>query len=685
MASTDAKDTDRSLPLLYNFTSVASSVLDVQALMTHFFNILKTEIDFDLGAYIVDYQKHTEARLYSSPGVAPALVEEFSSAFLSSAPEYCPKLTKDTLPKLETSVLKNVEGREESAAPDGAEAHSTLEIPLLCWGEASGMLSLISYKGEGRFDDHALIDTMAAHVARVLERLFTHIFAEEKKLSSILYGMNEGVVFIDKDGAFSAINPRGRELLTKFCPHYNEETQSGLLSAYRRSSTEHACEFTNFIERVLKLEDGPGVEGHTEEIANADGCVLSLSASALTTENDWRYGHVVTIKDITEERLMQRKLMLSSKLASLGEMAAGIAHEINNPLQSVLLNIDMLKKNASGGGLKKLERLEDGVVRIKLIVKDLLIFAREETPDNESVDLNIVIEKGAEILRHLLKISNVNITLDLDSRPLIVECNRNLFLQVMINLIQNAKDAIESAKTDTAVSTIAIHSKLLPDKEVVVTVSDDGPGIPEKIIGKIFDPFLTTKAVGKGTGLGLSVSQKIIESMNGAITVASEPENGTTFTISVPHSGGIIDERRKSRTRKPDYSKLADKTVLLVDDEPEVLRAVKEAVSPHVYRVDTVKDGTTALAEINSFDFDLILMDVRMPGMSGMELYRAIEEHKPYLTKRVIIVSGDIENEETSEFLKLTRCRHLSKPFGTEDLLAVMYETVNKTDQRVKQ
>ena len=609
--------------------------------------------------------------------------EEFYRAFLSSAPGYCPKLTRDGLPKLESSVLKDVPGSKEPAtAPSpGAKEHSTLEVPLLCWGEASGMLCITSYKGEERFDDHTLIDTMAAHVNRVLERLFTHIFAEEKKLSSILYGMNEGVVFIDKDGAFSAINPRGRELLTKFCPHYNKETQSGLRAAYRNSA-EHTCEFTNFIERVL---NGPGEEGHTEEITNADGCVLSLSASVLTTENDWRYGHVVTIKDITEERLMQRKLMLSSKLASLGEMAAGIAHEINNPLQSVLLNIDMLKKSTGAGGLKKLERLEDGVVRIKLIVKDLLIFAREETPDNENVDLNIVIEKGAEILRHLLKISNVNIILDLDSRPLIVECNRNLFLQVMINLIQNAKDAIESVKTDTAVSTIVIRSKLAPGKEVVVTVSDDGPGIPEKIIGKIFDPFLTTKAVGKGTGLGLSVSQKIIESMNGAITVASEPESGTTFTISVPHSGGVIDERRKSRTRKPDYSKLADKTVLLVDDEPDVLRAVKEAVSPHVYRVDTVRDGTAALAETNSFDFDLILMDIKMPGMSGMELYKSIEEQKPYLAKRVIIVSGDIENEETSEFLRLTRCRHLSKPFGTEDLLAVMYETVNKTAQRVKQ
>ena len=685
MAPIDAKETNVPLSLLYNFTNVASSVLDVQALMTHFFNMLKTEVDFDLGAYIVDYQKHTEGRLYSRPGVETAKALEFSRGFLSSAREYCPELTEERLPPLETSVLTDVSGREEPPATpsNDKEGQSTLEIPLLCWGERAGVVSLVSYKGAGRLKERELIDTMVGHVNRVLERLFTHIFAEEKKLGSILYSMTEGVVFINKDGAFSAINPKGRELLGEFCPHYAEEMAGGLAFGYRRTAGEHTCEFTNFIERVLALGDEPRKDAHTEEITNEDGRILSISASALKTDNDWRYGHVVTVKDITEERLMQRKLMLSSKLASLGEMAAGIAHEINNPLQSVLLNIDMLKKDIDGGALKKVARLEDGVVRIKRIVKDLLIFAREETPDNENVDLNIVIEKGAEILRHLLKISNVNITLDLDSRPLIVECNRNLFLQVIINLIQNAKDAIESSKTDTAVSTVTIISKLMAGKEVVVTVSDDGPGIPEKIIGKIFDPFLTTKAVGKGTGLGLSVSQKIIESMKGSITVASSPGSGTTFTISVPHSGGVIDERRKSRTRKPDYSKLADKTVLVVDDEPEVLRTVKEAISPHVYRVDTVSDCTRALGEISSFDFDLILLDVRMPGINGMELYRSIEEQKPYLAGRVIIVSGDIESEETSEFLKLARCRHLSKPFGIDDLLAAMYETINKADQRV--
>ncbi len=686
MAMTDARETNVSLSLLYNFTNVASSVLDVQALMTHFFNILKTEVDFDLGAYIVDYQKHTEGRLYSRVGVDTAKTLEFSKSFSSSALKYCPELTGKRMPPLETSILTDSEGRKEplSRPADGKEGQSTLYIPLLCWGEGAGVISLISYKGTGRFKDRELIDTMVAHVNRVLERLFTHIFAEEKKLSSILYSMTEGVVFVNKDGAFSAINPRGRELLAEFCPHYAEELKSGATAGYHRIDGEDSCEFTNFIGRI----PAPGESGregtHAEEITNEDGRILSLSASPLTTEDDWRRDHVVTIKDITEERLIQRKLILSSKLASLGEMAAGIAHEINNPLQSLLLNIDMLKKEIDGTAIKKVARLEDGVVRIKRIVKDLLIFAREEAPDNENVDLNIVIEKGADILRHLLKISNVRITLDLDSRPLIVECNRNLFLQVIINLIQNAKDAIESSDTDAGVSNITISSRLMGGHEVVVTVSDDGPGIPEKIIDKIFDPFLTTKPAGKGTGLGLSVSQKIIQSMNGAITVASPPGAGTTFTISVPHSGGIIDERRKSRTRKPDYSRLADKTVLVADDEMEVLRTVKEAISPHVYRVDTVSDCTMALNEINSFDFDIILLDIRMPGMSGMELYRAIEEHKPYLAGRVIIVSGDIESEETTEVLKLTRCRHLSKPFGVDDLLAAMYETVSKTHQQVK-
>lgn len=681
MALTDPKIENVPLSLLYNFTNVASAVLDVQALMTHFFNILKTEVDFDLGAYIVDYESHTEGRLYTRPGMDTSRAGDFSGRFLNLAPGYCKGLTQETLPSLDVSILaeKKAGGIAGGATEEGVLR--TIEVPLLCWGEPSGVIALGSYKGTDPFEDRALIETMVAHVVRVLERLLAHIFAGEKKLSDILYSMTEGVFFVGKDGAFTAINPKGRELLSEFCRHCADPGKLVLPDNGPAADAVHACEFSRFLARVKDLGEGVRTKAHTEEITNEKGQTLSLSISALTTGNDGKYGHVLTAKDITEERMLQKKLLLSNKLASLGEMAAGIAHEINNPLQSVMLNIDMLKTNVDKAGLKKVRRLEDGVVRIKRIVKDLLIFAREETTENENVDLNIVIEQGAGILRHQLMISNVQVMLELDSRPLIVKCNRNLFQQVIVNLLQNAKDAIEGSKTG---STVSIRSRLLHGKEVVIEVSDDGPGIPENIIDKIFDPFLTTKELGKGTGLGLSVSRKIITSMEGCITVASSPGEGTTFSISIPYRGRVMDERRKSRTRKPDYSILVDKTVLVVDDELEVLGAVKEAISPHVSRVATMSDSTRALGEIRSSDFDLILLDIKMPGMNGMELYRGIEEHKPYLVGRVIVISGDIESEGTAEFLRHSRCRHLSKPFGVNDLLATMCETVSQSGTKTK-
>ncbi|MBI5343874.1 MAG: response regulator, partial [Deltaproteobacteria bacterium] len=181
------------------------------------------------------------------------------------------------------------------------------------------------------------------------------------------------------------------------------------------------------------------------------------------------------------------------------------------------------------------------------------------------------------------------------------------------------------------------------------------------------------KDVGKGTGLGLSVSRRIVEGMGGGISVASSPENGTTFTISLLHSRPA---NRKEAALKPgpalDYSCLTDKAVLIVDDEEGLLKAVKESISPMVSSIEGASDGRTAFERIMDRDFDFIFLDIKMPGMSGMELYRAVNECKPYLTQRIIFLTGDTESETTGSFIKLTGCRYLAKPCVMKDILDAM-------------
>lgn len=230
----------------------------------------------------------------------------------------------------------------------------------------------------------------------------------------------------------------------------------------------------------------------------------------------------------------QKRMLITGKLASIGEMAAGIAHEINNPLQTILLNLDLMEGSVDERGQRQLGRVRDSVLRIKEIVRDLLVFAKEQKTVTEDANLNCIIEKTASIIRPLLKVAEVNLRLDLSPEPVIVRINSNLFQQVILNLLQNAKDAIEGAGKGTV---IRIKSSIGPEG-AQVSITDDGPGIPEENLDRIFDPFFTTKEVG--TGLGLSLSRKIIESMGGEISVVSS--NGqTTFNITVGRAAGVKD------------------------------------------------------------------------------------------------------------------------------------------------
>jgi len=219
---------------------------------------------------------------------------------------------------------------------------------------------------------------------------------------------------------------------------------------------------------------------------------------------------------------------------------------------------------------------------------------------------------------------------------------------------------------------VRIRTKVEDKGNIVMDVRDDGPGIPESVIDRIFDPFFTTKEVGKGTGLGLSVSRRIIEGMGGSITVASSLSSGTLFTIRLPGLNIPAAGACNAAPAFEDFKALADKSVIIIDDEEAVLKSLQEVLGRVVGSVDAYSDGQEALDTIMDNEYDFVLMDIRMPGMNGMELYSRIKAVKPYLAEKILFLTGDTENEATSAFIKLTGCACLSKPFTGDELLSVM-------------
>jgi len=666
------------LSVLHKFTDATSGIFDIHTLMDNFFNILRGAVEFDVGGFLLNKNNVVEGRIYSTFDVlGEGDIEDLRRSLTARAAELCPGFPgEEGGEPLEVSTIYGVPS--QSSAAKGTPSHF-VDLPIICFGEPVGVVSLVSFSGTGTnpVKGSRVYNAMVRHTSAVIERLFLHISEEERRLSDILSSMSEGVYIIDKAGHASAMNDKAVELAGKFCNMglaCNECIKSGGTLGLEgpNNGKKVKCDFSRLLQRIRGFDLAGKV--YTEEMKNDDGITIQISVCEMKMGDNKKEGYVVTATDVTEERLIQKRVMLSSKLAALGEMAAGIAHEVNNPLQVMMANIELLESVVGEQAGKRIDHLKDGIFRVKSIVKDLLIFAREQTTEVEDVDVNEMIRKASDMLGHQLKVANVEIELDLDRRSLVARCNKNLFQQVIINLLQNARDAIEESGKGTRVG---IRSVLLPGGIVVVEFSDDGPGIPEEVVDRIFDPFFTTKDVGKGTGLGLSVSRRIIEGMGGSITVASSPTRGTTFTITLIHNSSTRRRRdriehRKSGTPARDYTILTGKSVIVVDDEDGVVKAVKEAIGPKVASIESASDGARALEMIVENEYDLILTDIKMAGMNGMELYRRINEVKPYLAQRMIFLTGDLENEATESFIKLTGCPYLAKPFTMAELMDVM-------------
>ena len=675
---------DRQLYVLHSFLNTASGVFDIHSLMIHFFNILRTVCNFDIGIYVVNHKGLSEGRIFSYADLDLIKREELSKNLLKRARLYVPDFPAERFGILEVTRLIDKRGGERFESLEWNSLRSK-ELPIICFGRPVGIVALITLGKDGEGDFHEpvvesrVVNSMIRHTSIMVERILTHIFAEEKKLSRILSSMIEGVYLIDRDGHITSINPKGQELLSDFCRFGMDCLKRGVRFGPIECPhpVEASCEFAKFIAKIRTHNYTINGRVYTEEIKGYDGRILQLSVCNLTTEDNRPDGYVITARDVTEERLIQERLFQSSKLAALGEMAAGIAHEVNNPLQVVMGNIELLEC-LSGGDTrltKRLGQMKDGILRIKSIIRNLLIFAREQTTDIEEVNINDIILNSVDMMKNQLKFANIAVELDLDRRSLMVMCNKNLFQQVIINLLQNAKDAIEESGKG---SSIYLRTVLLPGGIVVVEVSDDGPGIPKKIIDKIFLPFFTTKGVGKGTGLGLSISRKIIEEIGGNISVSSPSSGGTTFRITLLHHRKSRRKERRMVEEEPgqDLSVLSSKSVFMIDDEEEVVRVTKEILESKVETFEYVNTGKSALERLMDRDYDFILLDLKMPGVDGFELYRRITEAKPYLGERIIFLTGDTESEASKAFLKLTGCRYLAKPFVVDDLLKVMCDQV---------
>ena len=360
----------------------------------------------------------------------------------------------------------------------------------------------------------------------------------------------------------------------------------------------------------------------------------------------------------------RRKMAEQSRLASVGELAAGVAHEINNPLTAILMGSELISESdLPKDTLVQLNAVADAARRAAAIVRGLLLFARQEAPQPEPLGLDSIIDQVLGLKKHDFAMHNIQSVCEFE--PELPNClvDNNQISQVIVNILNNAEDALITHKGGGEI-TIKIDST--PDA-VTLEIRDDGPGIEPKMLHKIFEPFYTTKGPGTGTGLGLSICHGIVMQHGGEMWATSEKGSGTSFFVRLP----VTDAVGVSQLALQNQSKgstAAMGRLLVVDDEPEIRHLLAKGLDDDFEVIDEAKDGETALDMIQAAEYDCILLDLKMPGISGMEVFERTVETDHRIADRIIIMTGDTASAETASFLSNMMNRVLHKPFTLDDV-----------------
>jgi two-component system NtrC family sensor kinase len=372
-------------------------------------------------------------------------------------------------------------------------------------------------------------------------------------------------------------------------------------------------------------------------------------------------------------RSQREQLHQNEKLAALGTLLAGVAHELNNPLTVIMHQATLLQRALSDDPRQaqaaKILRAVDACSRI---VQNFLALARHEPPRRVPVFINDVVHAAIDLVTHGLAIDQIDVKFDLAEVPAVAADPQQLE-RVVINLVSNAQYALRSRP---APRILILRSTVdAVGGWVLLQVGDNGGGISPEIRSRIFDPFFTTKPVGQGTGLGLALCHGIISAHGGTIAVNVEADIGTTFVISLPIDVTVTAHEDVASSAEPSTP---GSRILVVDDNPDVAMAFAEILAIQGYRVDTAASSRAALKLIETEAYAVVITDMRMPDLDGPMLYREVIARHPSLGKSFLFTTGDMCSPETDQFLKDTGSLYLSKPCSFEEVESAVAQVIRR-------
>jgi len=499
----------------------------------------------------------------------------------------------------------------------------------------------------------------------------------EAELRQTVGWMTDGVAVFDDAGGIRAANENFYRLLG-----VPREEAAGLrsLEDLLGKVAPHAADPEEFARRWRALGE-LGQEECQEDLAMKWPVPQTIErcARAIVGEGGRRLGRVEVYRETSVRRMFQSRMVQTEKLVSLGQRVSGIVHELSNPLTTILgYSQRLLRREAGtdGPASRELRGLLAEAERASGILRQMLQLSGDAHGVREPVSLNELVDRTTGLMRTMLSGSPIRLTVEKGDSVPGVEGDFGQLQQVLLNLLQNAQQAIAQSGQG---GLIGVRTGSTGAGRARLEVWDDGPGIPGAIQARIFDPFFTTKPPGVGTGLGLAIVLGFVRQHGGRVNVFSPPRGGTRFEVELPAArkareepvavttvlrlapeagpgeGGAPAERRAPR-------------VLVVEDEPTVGGLIADVLRDEGMRVDVLRDGESALDRADHEEYDLVICDLKMPGMDGQKFFQSLGKRRNPLQGHVLFVTGDVVAPRTQEFLERHRLPYVAKPFRVEEL-----------------
>jgi two-component system NtrC family sensor kinase len=545
-------------------------------------------------------------------------------------------------------------------------------VPLAVGKRVIGVLNVESEESAAFSDDTVrFLSTLAGQMAVIIEnaRLFQKVAQGESDWEDTFNAITDGIAIYDADFTILRANPALASItathLERLIGGHCFETFS-----YCTGRDSALCPH----RRAIRTGEPVSIEVEETSL----GKTLHIFCFPIFDQRGEAKRTVHIVRDTTEENALRAQLLQTEKLAAIGQLVSGVAHELNNPLTSVMGYAQLLQAADVSPDIKEdLRTIYQEAQRSARIIENLLTFARKETVEKRYTDINQVVRDSLELRAYQLKVDDVELVGEFDEHLPSTMAAPHQLQQVFLNLISNAHHAVMESPAQRR---IAVRTET-DGQAIRVRISDNGPGISEEHIGKIFDPFFTTKDVGQGTGLGLSIAFGIVQEHGGRIWAESEQGRGTTFTVELPIADQTSDFTTE-RSPEDSVAPYAGKRIMVIDDEEEIQEVIARILMRMGHGVIAVNSAESALDRIESEHYDLLICDVRMPGIGGQGFYRVLRTGHPGLAKRIIFTTGDTVNSVTRAFLEGVGTPYLSKPFTIEELRRAI-EQVLENDRPV--